>query len=155
MAATAVVGVLAIGGLPTLALTLADGETTADTTSVADTPRQPGPPPWAQGRAKGHHKQDRDDKDARKDKSDAGDNREGGDGVPGWARHGDHVPPGWARNHPGRSPHGWAMRAWAHCVADAAARLPEGETLDPERACGTRPAPPRLGQQQDDRGGRR
>jgi hypothetical protein len=34
------------------------------------------------------------------------------------------------------------MRSWAHCVADAATRLDQGEKLDPEAACGTRPEPP-------------
>lgn len=144
LAATAVLGVVAIGGLPVLALTLADAETGPDT-QVSAAARRPGPPPWAHG----HGKPDHDDK-ARDDKD--GDDRAGedrdddrdddGDGPPGWARHGDLVPPGWAKNHAGRSPHGWAMREWAHCVADAAADLGSGEKLDPEAACGARPTPP-------------
>ncbi|MGZ5417162.1 MAG: hypothetical protein ACXWDI_08290 [Nocardioides sp.] len=135
LAATAVVGVLAIGGLPTLALSLADDETGSDR-SPAASQREPGPPPWAHGKARGHEKpgqDDRADKDKQKDKA----------GAPGWMRHDGQVPPGWARNHTGRTPHGWAMRAWAHCVADAAAGLAQGEKLDPESACGERPEPPK------------
>ena len=128
LAATAVLGVVAIGGLPVLALTLADAETGPDA-QVGAAARRPGPPPWAHG----HGKPDQDDK--------AGEDRDG-KGPPGWARHGHLVPPGWAKNHAGRSPHGWAVRDWAHCVADAAADLDSGEKLDPEAACGERPTPP-------------
>jgi hypothetical protein len=135
LAATAVVGVLAIGGLPTLALTLADEETGSDR-STAASQQQPGPPPWAHGKARGHEKRSGDDRahqDKQKDKA----------GHPGWMRHDGRVPPGWARNHAGRTPHGWAMRAWAHCVVDAAAGLTDGEKLDPVAACGERPEPPK------------
>ncbi len=134
LAATAVVGVLAIGGLPALALTLADQETESDR-STAASQRPPGPPPWAHGNARGHEKPGQDDRDKgrQEDKS----------GAPGWMRHDGRVPPGWTRNHAGRPPHGWAMRAWAHCVTDAAAGLDDGEKLDPEAACGRRPEPPR------------
>jgi hypothetical protein len=128
LAATAVLGVVAIGGLPVLALALADAETGPDAGVSAQVSDQvsagalrPGPPPWAHG----HGKRDDDTDD-----------------PPGWARHGDLVPPGWAKNHAGRSPHGWAVREWAHCVADAAADLDGGQKLDPEAACGERPTPP-------------
>ena len=136
VAATAVLGVIAIGGLPALALTLSDAETGTAAQTTAD--RRPGPPPWAHGHKAG--KADKADKDDKDEKAREDDDRAGG--PPGWARHGDQVPPGWARNHPGKTPHGWAMRVWAHCVADAAADLPSGEKLDPEAACGARPAPP-------------
>ena len=125
MAATAVAGVLVIGGLPALALTLADQETGSDGTA-ATAPGQPGPPAWAHGNARGHQKPGKGDKD----------------GAPGWTRHDGRVPPGWARNHDGRAPHGWAMREWAHCVADAAARRADGAKPAPEAACGERPTPP-------------
>lgn len=140
LAATAVLGVLAIGGLPTLALTLADNETGADTAAQVDSADQPGPPPWAHGHAKGHQK---DGKPAKKDKAGRDEQGAGGDGRPGWARNGGQVPPGWAKNHPGRSPHGWAMRDWAHCLADAAGELGQGEKLDVEAVCGARPAHPK------------
>jgi hypothetical protein len=103
VAATAVLGVVAIAGLPSLALTLADDDTGTGT----------------------------------------GSSRVERDGPPGWARARHDVPPGWARNHAGAAPHGWAVREWAHCVADAAAHRAEGEKLDPEAACGARPEPPR------------
>jgi hypothetical protein len=102
VAATAVLGVVAIAGLPTLALTLADEETGPRT----------------------------------------GTSRVERGGPPGWARAGHDVPPGWARNHAGAAPHGWAVREWAHCVADAA-QLSDGERLDPEARCGAKPKPPR------------
>lgn len=147
VAATAVLGVLAIGGIPALALTLADNETgSASTPQEArqeGAERQPGPPPWANGQGKGHHKDDKGKDDKGKDEKKESDRDGGGKGQPGWSRHGDQVPPGWARNHEGRSPHGWAMREWAHCLADAAAALGDGERLDPEAACGERPAPQR------------
>jgi hypothetical protein len=134
-----VLGVLAIGGLPALALTLAQ-DTPAGTSREADADREAGPPPWAHGKAHGHDKagkDDRVDKDKQKDKD--------RDGTPGWMRHDGQVPPGWAKHHPGKVPHGWEMRAWARCVADAATALPDGATLDPESACGERPSPPRHG----------
>jgi hypothetical protein len=112
LAATAAVGVLAIGGLPALALTLAGEETGPEHRRAAVSQRAPGPPPWAHEKARG------------------------------WMRHHDRVPPGWARNHAGRTPHGWAVRTWAHCVADAAAGLAPGEKLDPVSACGERPERP-------------
>ena len=140
LAATAVLGVVAIGGLPVLALALADAETGPDpqvSAQVSTAALRPGPPPWAHG----HGKPGRDDKAG--DDHKAGEDRDDdADGPPGWARHGDLVPPGWARNHAGRSPHGWAVREWAHCVADAAADLDGGQKLDPEAACGKRPTPP-------------
>jgi hypothetical protein len=133
LAATAVLGVVAIGGLPVLALTLADAETDRQVSAA----RPPGPPPWAHGQGK----PDQDDEPGDDDKAGKGRDKDGA-GPPGWARHGDSVPPGWAKNHAGRSPHGWAVREWAHCVADAAADLDSGEKLDPEAACGARPTPP-------------
>lgn len=143
LAATAVLGVVVIGGLPVLALTLADSETgSGDTVTLSGAGGEPGPPPWAHGhgqKGKADHAKGRDDKGP--DDAEAED-RDDDRGQPGWARRGDAVPPGWAKHRPGATPHGWAMRTWAHCVADAAARLDEGEKLDPEDACGTRPEPP-------------
>ena len=140
LAATAVLGVVVIGGLPVLALTLADSETGgSETTTLVGADRQPGPPAWAHGHGragKPDHARGEDADEAREDED------RDADGQPGWARHGDAVPPGWAKHRAGATPHGWQMRTWAHCVADAAARLDEGEKLDPESACGTRPEPP-------------
>lgn len=92
VATTAVLGVLAIGGLPVLALTLAVDETRSDREPVTVLEEGHGPdghgpdgrggPPWAQG-------EDRE------------------------------PPPGWVRNHGGATPHGWAVREWAHCRNDA------------------------------------
>ena len=150
VAATAVLGVIAIGGLPVLALTLADAETGTDDTTPTAVDRRPGPPPWAHGQGK-DGKDGKDGKPAKPDKldkakgdaeSDDQDDDAETDGAPGWARHDDQVPPGWVKHHAGRTPHGWAMREWAHCVADAAADLTSGEKLDPEAACGARPEPP-------------
>jgi hypothetical protein len=141
LAATAVLGVIAIGGLPVLALTLADAETGAGDTAPTAADQRPGPPAWAHGRGGKPGKPDKvkgDDDRADGDDDDGAET----DGPPGWARHGDTVPPGWVKHHAGRTPHGWAMREWAHCVADAAADLPSGEKLDPEAACGVRPDPP-------------
>lgn len=75
VATTAVLGVLAIGGLPALALTLAADETERaeepSTTLAEGPPDAPGPPPWAQG-----------------------ENRQP---PPGWVRnHGGARPHGWA-----------------------------------------------------------
>ena len=77
VATTAVLGVLAIGGLPALALTLAAEETRPDaepTTTLVQDPDdtgRPGRPPWAQG-------EDREP-------------------PPGWTRnHGGATPHGWA-----------------------------------------------------------
>lgn len=142
VAATAVLGVVAIAGLPALALTLASDETrpgSDETAQVQDGP--PGPPPWARARG---HEQDKDQgKDPDKDQDkESGEKTKGPKDGPG-ARWSDGVPPGWAKaqgHKAGRTPHGWAMRDWAHCVAGAA--KPEGETFDPEAACGTRPTPP-------------
>lgn len=146
VAASAVLGMFTVGGLPVLALTGTDSGTGGnDKASAAVAARQPGPPPWAHGhgRAGKPDKPDKPDKPKGQDDDDKGEDRDGDHrGQPGWARHGDAVPPGWAKHRPGATPHGWAMRAWAHCVADAAAGLDQGEKLDPEKACGARPKPP-------------
>ena len=138
VATTAVLGVLAIGGLPALALTLAAEETGPDaepTTTLVEDPDdtgRPGPPPWAQGRGPGG---DRDD-----DGSDAQGEDEG---TPPWAQGEDRQPPpGWTRNHGGATPHGWAVREWASCLADEAGAREPGERVDPESACGGKPASP-------------
>lgn len=101
LATTAVLGVLAIGGLPVLALTLAVDETGPgrEPTTVLEDADGPGGPPWAQG-------EDRE------------------------------PPPGWVRNHGGATPHGWAVREWAHCRADAAR-----DGRDP-LTCGAKPTSP-------------
>lgn len=93
VATTAVLGVLAIGGLPALALTLAAEETGRDTQ-----------PPSTLGWAKGTDRE---------------------------------PPPGWVRNHGGATPHGWAVREWAHCRADQAAGR-----ADAEADCGPKPVSP-------------
>lgn len=132
VATTAVLGVLAIGGLPALALTLAAEETGPGrepaTTLVQDS-ESPGPPPWAHGR--GRPEGPGDDVEAE------------GEGVPPWATGGDREPPpGWERNHDGATPHGWAVREWARCVAAEAGDREPGDRLDREAACGPRPVPP-------------
>lgn len=96
VATTAVLGVVAIGGLPALALTLAADETgpaAERTTTLVE--ERGSPPPWAQG---------------------------------------------------GGTPHGWAVRAWAHCVRDhlrdaAGERVP-GTAPEPRSACGEKPLSP-------------
>jgi hypothetical protein len=108
VAATAVLGVLAIGGLPVLALTLADSETSSQDTARPAADQRPGPPPWAHayGRDGKPAKPDKLHKDKSKDKAerpdrddaDDGDDDRGTDGPPGWARGGDQVPPGWAKH---------------------------------------------------------
>jgi hypothetical protein len=124
LAATAVLGALAIGGLPGLALSLAADDTGSSSTAPARLDGPPGPPAWAHGAARGRDKDraDRADKDkADKDKSDKGDDDaevRPGTGRPdgrhrGWAKQGGAVPPGWARNHPGMTPHGWTVREQA------------------------------------------
>lgn len=145
LAATAVLGVVVIGGLPVLALTLADSETGGSETVALAGADQPGPPPWAHGHGragKPDHAKGPDDQESGDEADDEAEDRGADRGEPGWARRGDAVPPGWAKHRPGETPHGWAMRTWAHCVADAAAKLDDGEKLDPEAACGTRPEPP-------------
>jgi len=138
VATTAVLGVLAIGGLPALALTLAAEETGPDaepaTTLVEDTDGtgRPGPPPWAQERGPGEER----------DADDAGERAEDEGDPPAWAqRQNGAPPPGWARNHEG-TPHGWAVREWASCLADEAAEDEPGERVDPETDCGPKPVPP-------------
>lgn len=138
VATTAVLGVLAIGGLPALALTLAAEETGPDaeptTTLVedADDTGRPGPPPWAQGRGPGEERGGEDDSETEDDEGD----------PPAWAQRQDGAPPpGWARNHEG-TPHGWAVREWASCLADGAAENEPGERVDPETDCGPKPVPP-------------
>lgn len=109
---TAVLGVLAIGGLPALALTLAAEETGPDvestTTLVGGADHVGKPPPWAQGHGPG------EDRDTR---------------------------PGVRGGHD-EAPHGWAVRQWAHCLADAARDREPGERLDSGSECGGKPVPP-------------
>jgi len=156
---TAMLGVLAFGGLPALALTLAadEAEPAEEPAStlvgdVADTAR-PGPPPWAQGRGPGADRgaddadqddtDDTDDTDERADAEERADTEGGGDGPPPWAQGETREPnPGWARNHDGAMPHGWTVRAWAHCLADQAGDLERGQRVDPEAACGGKPVSP-------------
>lgn len=134
LTATAVLGVLAIGGLPALALTLAADETAPAPSAQVDSTPGNGMPPWAQGKA---HGRDKAGKDARKADRPA----DGDDGTPGWLKQSE-VPPGWTKNHGGQRPHGWNMREWAHCVGDAVADRPEGEKPNAEGACGPRPTKP-------------
>lgn len=107
-------------------------ETTPSDQRSATVPKsdRQGPPPWARGRG------------------DGGDDRAGQDeGPPAWARGGADgrqrgAPPGWTRNHGGATPHGWAVREWAHCLADATKDLGPGERLDRAAACGEKPMSP-------------
>jgi len=108
LASTAVLGVIAVGGVPALGLVMTGEETTpSDQRTATGSEREAeGPPPWA---AQGKNRT---------------------------------TPPGWARNHGGAAPHGWAVREWAHCVAAAAQGLEPGQRLDRAGACGEKPAPP-------------
>lgn len=131
VATTAVLGVLAVGGLPALALTLATEETgpyEEPATTLAQDPDRPGPPPWAHGRGGTEGSE--------------GDVEAEGEGVPPWATGEDREPPpGWERNHGGATPHGWAVREWARCVAEEAGDREPGERLEPGSDC-VRPVPP-------------
>ena len=133
LASTAVLGVIAVGGVPALGLAMTGEETTPEDQRSAAAPEdeREGPPPWARGRG------------GPKAADEAGPDQ----GPPAWARGGADgkqrgTPPGWVRNHGGATPHGWAVRDWAHCLADAAKDLEPGQTLDPARACGDKPASP-------------
>ena len=125
--AAVVTGVLLAGGLPAVALTSSadDSRDSSDAPSVpsAAAGTEPGPPPWAHARR--HHSAGEDD------------DRAEDDDRPGHGRKGEHGPPAGRGNG-----HGRQMRAWAHCVGDAARALPSGARLDPEKACGDRPEPP-------------
>jgi hypothetical protein len=145
VAATAVLGVLAVGGLPAAALVVAAEETGTPDAAVAQ--ERTGPPPWANGQARGH---DKDKGGAAEDKGGAAKDKAPRatkptddakrEGAQRGRREGP--PPGWGRHHQGRSPHGWAVREWARCLAGAAEELPEGRRLDPHAACGGKPEPP-------------
>jgi hypothetical protein len=134
LASTAVLGVIAVGGVPAIGLAMTGEETAPTDQRTATDPEgdREGPPPWARGRG---GPKDADDK--------AGPDQ----GPPAWARGGADgkqrgTPPGWARNHGGATPHGWAVRAWAHCRADAAQGREPGEGRDAIAACGEKPASP-------------
>jgi hypothetical protein len=134
LASTAVLGVIAVGGVPALGLVMTGEETTPTDQRTATGPEddREGPPPWARGR--GGTKKADDEAGADK-------------GPPAWASGGAGgkqrgTPPGWARNHGGATPHGWAVRAWAHCLADAAEDLEPGQRRDRTGACGDKPASP-------------
>jgi hypothetical protein len=138
VAATAVLGVLTVGGLPAAALVVAAEETRTPDAAVAQ--ERTGPPPWANGQARGH---DEDKGKAGQDEAPRAtrpENDEKREGAQRGRR--DGPPPGWGRHHQGRSPHGWAVREWARCLAGAAAELPEGQRLDPHGSCGGKPEPP-------------
>ncbi len=116
LAATAVIGVLAIGGLPALALTLADAETAGRSASAAEgsdrradhAERRPGPPAWAHdkgpGRESGRQRWKEAKRDQREAWQDAGRDRKQAwkdakrDQKQAWKdRRGDHDgPPPWA-----------------------------------------------------------
>ncbi len=134
LASTAVLGVIAVGGVPALGLVMTGEETTPSdqrTATERDDDRE-GPPPWARGRGRTKGADDKADADQ---------------GPPAWARGGAGgkqrgTPPGWARNHGGATPHGWAVREWAHCVAGASQALEPGRRLDKAGACGEKPTSP-------------
>jgi hypothetical protein len=133
LASTAVLGVIAVGGVPALGLVMTGEETTPSDERTATAPKsdRQGPPPWARGRGG----------------AEGADDKVGPDqGPPAWARGGADgkqrgAPPGWARNHGGATPHGWAVREWAHCLADASKGLEAGQRPDPA-ACGEKPVSP-------------
>jgi hypothetical protein len=144
LASTAVLGVIAVGGVPAIGLAMTGEETAPSEQRTAAAPEgeREGPPPWARGRGGPKGADDKADPDK---------------GPPAWARGGADgkqrgTPPGWARNHGGATPHGWAVRAWAHCVADAAKDLEPGRRLDRTGACGEKPASP--GQVKKDQAGK-
>ena len=139
VASTAVLGVLAIGGVPALAMTLASDEAEPrqePATTLAEEPDEgrSGPPTWAQGRGPGEN-QGRDEGDS----DDEGDDT----GPPAWAQGPERQPPpGWARNHAGAKPYGWTVRAWAYCMSQAEADREAGESVRPRARCGEKPAKP-------------
>ena len=116
LAAGAILGVLAVGGLPAFALTMA-ADPSSGSGSTADTQTwQPGDgaPPWSDGRhAKGHAKWHQGESD---------------DDVRGAGE----LPPGLAKT--GKTHHGAQMRDWAHCMA--------GAEKPTDHKCGAKPTPP-------------
>jgi hypothetical protein len=142
LAAGALVGALAAGGVPMGAIGLSAGEGTA-ASAVAEQGAHPGPPAWSQGR--GRAKQG--DKHADQFKGWA----EGWSGakaeIEGDAdgRRGEQAKPGQAARDAKvgtRGEHGRAMRAWSKCVVGDGAGLPGDERPDREAACGAKPTPP-------------
>jgi hypothetical protein len=130
LTAAALIGALAAGGLPALALGLTGAQTAPQSDAQGDAAVVGVVP-------------------AAGDAGDAGDAGEGDDdaqddtGTPGWARHEQRVPPGWAKNHKGATPFGWQMRSWARCVGDnTPPRVSEDDQDTPSAKCGAKPRPP-------------
>lgn len=146
LAATAVAGVLAVGGLPTLGLTLAGDETGPEPAVTLAPPDER--PDGEKAQEQAARKAERDRLKAQKERLKAewrasGKADDPDAGPPPWAAsRGDHVPPGADRRHQGRSPHGHAVRTWAHCVAEAARGLEPGERLEDASAHCVKPVPP-------------
>jgi hypothetical protein len=125
----AVLGALAIGGIPAVAFTLAQADHGLGSESSGDsadhTPGN-GPPEWAHS---GHHG----------DKGDKGEAHDEGRGWGPWKdKANEHA---WEMSARGRA-HGEAMREWAACVSEHAANQSDDSGFDPEVACGTKPIPP-------------
>jgi hypothetical protein len=122
LTATAVIGALAAGSLPALALTLTGAESGHPAGATVVRAAAPAA-----------------DSDDAKDPKDAKEEA----GTPGWMRPGHaKLPPGWVRNHQGGTPFGWQMRSWAKCVSDSAAGANESQDVTPPANCGTKPTPP-------------
>ena len=116
----AVLGALAIGGLPAIAFTLAQAEHGLAGTSAGDSRDDKpgnGPPEHANSR----HNGDKDEANgAKKEKAN---------------KHAEEM------SSLGRA-HGEAMRAWAACVSEKAGNQSDDAGFDPEVACGAKPIPP-------------
>lgn len=138
MTTSALLGVLATGGLPVLALNLTSDEAVTDAATPSTTDPG-GPPSEPPGKAAGRDKDD--PRATAKPPKKAKQEGKGSSGEPGWARRTE-VPPGWAKNHGGQRPYGWAVREWAHCMADAAAKQGQGQRANPSTTCGEKPAKP-------------
>ena len=141
VAAGTVVVAMALGGLPGLALATASGPTGTASPRADD---QHSDDQHSDDRHDDQHSDDRhsDDREHGRNDTKRSDREPEDAGQPGWLTKQQRTPPGWARHHDGQ-PHGFAMRAWAHCASQSAPRG-QDKGSDAERACGARPAPPGL-----------
>lgn len=121
----AVLGALAIGGVPAVAFTLAQADHPLSSTSsgnAADDKPGHGPPEWANSRHNGEKDKNKSEK-AKGPKLDKA------------TKHAEKM------SSLGRE-HGEAMRMWAACVSEKAGHQPDDDGFDPAVACDTKPIPP-------------
>lgn len=96
LAATVLGSVLAVGGVPALALTLTAEQTTGPQPGVTVKAEQPGPPPWAHARGAERQAQKQRWKDQRRAQMDAWKAHKR-DQQKAWHAEGEHQgPPPWA-----------------------------------------------------------